>query len=205
MKETIEKKLLTPEYVKDIRSGKYANCMEEAVEAILKNCNIEKFPINMWRIARTLNFTIFDAKSKRKNISGVMFDGMHSPKIVESFGTKRFIILNREKTKEMQMFTLAHEIGHFVLHCNDETEFLEAYHGYRNKDSESMDSYIKKSEKEADQFATELLMPTRLFKDYICSSNNRYDKKLLAREMSIVCVVEEDAIYKRLEKLKILV
>ncbi|WP_223181767.1 ImmA/IrrE family metallo-endopeptidase [Stenotrophomonas lacuserhaii] len=51
-----------------------------------------------------------------------------------------------------QRFTIAHEIAHYVLHRNKQSEFLDHTFARRNDDRSTM-------EREADQFAAELLMP----------------------------------------------
>lgn len=51
-----------------------------------------------------------------------------------------------------QRFTIAHEIAHYVLHRKKQSEFRDHTFARRNDDRSDM-------EREADQFAAELLMP----------------------------------------------
>ena len=64
------------------------------------------------------------------------------------------IFYNDKARPERQRFTLAHELGHFVLHRNSHTSF--------NCDKESIYTgadTLKLVEREADEFASNLLMP----------------------------------------------
>ena len=67
---------------------------------------------------------------------------------------------------ERQRFTIAHELGHFILHRDQRQSF--------NCDKESVYSgadTIRVIEREADDFASNLLMPGDLLRDWI--SNQR--------------------------------
>ncbi|UFH34545.1 ImmA/IrrE family metallo-endopeptidase [Flavobacterium acetivorans] len=77
--------------------------------------------------------------------------------------TKTLVELNSEiEFEEKKRFTLAHEIGHFILHKNieihNDNEGTTSW--FSNKESQAK---AGKQESEANQFASELLMPTTLF------------------------------------------
>lgn len=76
-----------------------------------------------------------------------------------------YIRYNTNEIKARQRFTIAHELGHFVLHRNSKPLFVDKSEGvmYRNFDSSTGE--IKK-EREANSFAASLLMP----KKYILSA-----------------------------------
>ncbi|HMB57999.1 MAG TPA: ImmA/IrrE family metallo-endopeptidase [Arenimonas sp.] len=61
--------------------------------------------------------------------------------------------VNAYHHKVRQRFSLAHEIAHFVLHRDQQGEFKDRTFARRNDNPAPM-------EREADQFAAELLMPT---------------------------------------------
>lgn len=72
------------------------------------------------------------------------------------------ILYNAEARPERQRFTIAHEIGHFVLHRTAQTRF--------NCDSESVYTGIDTLthyEREADDFAANLLMPGDMLREHI--------------------------------------
>lgn len=82
------------------------------------------------------------------------------------------ILYNDKARAERQRFTVAHELGHFVLHRHLESQF--------NCDKESIYSGIdtlKLIEREADDFAANLLMPGDLLRERI--AGHQVDFRLL--------------------------
>ena len=78
----------------------------------------------------------------------------------------------RPKFPERERFTIAHEMGHFVLHRGQQRKF--------NCDKESVYSgidTIRAIEREADDFASNLLMPGDLLRDWI--AKQRIDFRFL--------------------------
>lgn len=203
MKNNLQEKtkMFTPEYILDIRKGKYSKT--GAVARILQECGINSFPINVWEIARKLNFEVFDATFKESNVSGMMIDALTIPPMLEKFGCKRAIVLNRNERKSMQSFTVAHELGHFVFHCDEETNYFDARHTKNKEKLTDEEKIQKQKEDQIDEFAAMLLMPETMFVEFINNSPNRQNRELLKKEMAKVCMVEEDAVDKRFDELKI--
>ena len=99
------------------------------------------------------------------------FEGMlaRDPNDHEVWG----IAYNGRSRPERQRFTIAHELGHFILHRGQQQSF--------NCDKESVYSgidTIRAIEREADDFASNLLMPGDLLRDWI--SNQRIDLRVLS-------------------------
>lgn len=83
------------------------------------------------------------------------------------------IAYNGKARPERQRFTIAHELGHFILHRSQQPSF--------NCDSQSVHTGIdglRQIEREADEFAGNLLMPGDLLRDWI--SNQRIDLHVLS-------------------------
>ena len=83
------------------------------------------------------------------------------------------IFYNGKASPERRRFTIAHELGHFVLHRGQRQSF--------NCDKESVYSgidTIRVIEREADDFASNLLMPGDLLREWI--SNQRIDLHVLS-------------------------
>ena len=83
------------------------------------------------------------------------------------------IFYNGKASPERRRFTIAHELGHFILHRGQRQSF--------NCDKESVYSgidTIRVIEREADDFASNLLMPGDLLRDWI--SNQRIDLQVLS-------------------------
>ena len=104
-------------------------------------------------------------------ITGNSFEGMlaRDPDDHAVWG----IAYNGKARPERQRFTIAHELGHFILHRSQQPSF--------NCDSQSVHTGIdglRQIEREADEFAGNLLMPGDLLRDWI--SNQRIDLHLLS-------------------------
>ena len=94
---------------------------------------------------------------------------VRNPKDVAEWG----IFYNGKASPERQRFTIAHELGHLILHRGQQQSF--------NCDKESVYSgidTIRTIEREADDFASNLLMPGDLLRDWI--SNQRIDLRALS-------------------------
>lgn len=85
------------------------------------------------------------------------------------------IVINESHHPNRQRFTLAHELGHHFLHlmnsADDEMVFVDKASIYR-RDSKSSTGMIKK-EREANEFAAELLMPESIVMREI--NSDRFD------------------------------
>ncbi|HWZ42997.1 MAG TPA: ImmA/IrrE family metallo-endopeptidase [Candidatus Saccharimonadales bacterium] len=75
------------------------------------------------------------------------------------------LILVRDSIREpgRKAFTVAHEIGHFVIPGHDQADLCTA------RDIENWSDDAKELEREADEFAAELLMPKSVVQPMICS------------------------------------
>ncbi len=92
---------------------------------------------------------------------------------LERIGTKWKIYLNKYENESRKRFTIAHELGHFIFHRPQ----------YANRDISLYDQIFFRDEntllpreKEANIFASNLLMPEDLFKRYVASGNNTISK-----------------------------
>ena len=98
------------------------------------------------------------------------FEGMlaRDPNDHEVWG----IAYNGKSRPERQRFTIAHELGHFIMHRAQRQRF--------NCDKQSVHTGIetlRDIEREADDFASNLLMPGDLLRDWI--ANQRIDFRVL--------------------------
>jgi Zn-dependent peptidase ImmA (M78 family) len=78
------------------------------------------------------------------------------------------IAVNALHHPKLQRFTLAHELGHYVLH-RWECQRFEDTKLFRNNESNPM-------EVQANAYAADLLMPEREFKDYIRNTSKNIDR-----------------------------
>ena len=128
--------------------------IRELVEGILKEASIKTPPVPVDLLIRRQGIEIV-----RKNLddetSGFVY--------VDPKANSTVIGLNVSHSRTRQRFTLAHELGHFVMHKStgghlhvDDKDFF-----VRFRDKHSQDG-SDQQEREANAFAAELLMPTQL-------------------------------------------
>lgn len=143
-------------YILELR--KKEATFRQAVARILAENNVKTTPIPVVSIARNLGFSVYAMASKDETISGIMAD---SSVPVSLFQEKRVIVYNREDYPLQQHFTVAHEIAHFVLHCNTTDNFYERYRRRQTGEKEPM------IEKTANAFAAQLVMPDDMVRGYL--------------------------------------
>lgn len=123
--------------------------IENYAEKILKKTDQNEPPIELEKIAEKLNLKVGPA-DLGEEVSGVIFIKNKKGKIG----------YNPSDIRERIRFTIAHEIGHFVLHKEKMEMFIDkTYYALRDKNS-SKGEY--KMEREANAFAAALLMPRSL-------------------------------------------
>ena len=133
--------------------------IEERAEAILKGTGIVSAPIPIEDLAQMENLRIrrYDLG---ENVSGVLI-------IQNGIGT---IGVNPNDSPLRQRFTIAHELGHYVLHRGDSDLFIDKGFKVHFRDGKSSKGEEKK-EIEANAFAAAILMPHRLLISQIKSAN----------------------------------
>ena len=129
-------------------------------DEIVKDLNLT-IPINLNKICENYNIKIL-----YRNINSA--DGYFIPT------KKKIIISNKIKGTYKERFTISHELGQYV-NVNDKTCELDAYcySDYKAKQKQS------KLEREADEFAAELLMPKAFIKKKIENIDIKDWKKLI--------------------------
>ncbi len=193
-------KLQVPEYVKEIRNNlRNGGFIEDAINMILSENGIKQLPINAFDIARKLGFVIKVVSFRDDSISGILWDGAEPfPALGAAY--QRVILLNGNESAERQLFTVAHEIGHFMLHCNDDTNFYERYITNKCKD-ETIPDEQKDMEDKADFFAANLLLPTEILLRYIQTNGLNSTTEIINSVSADFCV-EKETIRRRLEEIR---
>lgn len=125
--------------------------IEEKATSVLLRANCTAAPVDVVAISKALNIKLeeFDLEDE---ISGLF--------VVKQ--GKAHIGYNKHHADVRQRFTVAHEIGHFILHSKETVLFVDREEEkilYRNMASSSGE-YQK--EREANAFAAALLMPKNL-------------------------------------------
>lgn len=146
--------------------------------------NTEDWSIDLRKIAKKLGIKIVRHPFS-ENLSGVFFKK----------DNKLFLGVNSDHHEHRRRFTIAHEIGHYVLHSGEilhyDTDELEKIF-LRSDDISSPE------EIEANHFAAELLMPEELILK--CIEDDERSIKVLAERFN----VSEGAMRYRLTNLRLL-
>ena len=121
--------------------------IQTIVNDILHQNRIKSAPVNVEKIAESLGISV-KYESAKSEISGFLFRDYNDDKAI--------IGVNENHHPNRQRFTIAHEIAHFMLHK------FEGFHfdgiSLKMRDENSSKGTIKE-EREANKFASELLMP----------------------------------------------
>ncbi len=148
----------------------------------------QKVPFNIVHFIRTYlpQIDLIESDLKEKGISGF---------IKEEDDGKIYICVHKFDISNRKRFTIAHELGHYFLHKDEiKIGFVD---GIGSSAMGRSDDWSAK-EQEANDFAAEILMPEREFKEIYENFNGN-----LARVASFF-IVSEAAAYTRAKLLKLL-
>lgn len=145
------------------------------------------YPVQVEEFARQLGLILVE-KELDPNISG----GLR--KVDDSYE----LFVNATHPLTRKRFTIAHEIGHFVLHADLIGKGVDDDTAYRRTNSELYNcaKIGKREESQANQFAAELLMPKRLIVEQVRSGGTK-------NTLSEMFEVSPQAMEIRLEQLRL--
>ncbi|WP_192822771.1 ImmA/IrrE family metallo-endopeptidase [Rufibacter sp. LB8] len=172
------------------------NKPEREAEKILKELNFTSPPISIEIIA----------ESKGIEIKPYDFgEGVSGALVID--GNKSVIGYNPFESPVRRRFTIAHELGHFVLHQNDSPLWIDKEKmQYRSqiqfRDQKSATGELK-NEREANQFAAAILMPGFMIKNEIEKRNLEFIEEQDVKELADIFKVSQQAMTIRLSKLDI--
>ena len=128
---------------------------EKRANQTLRKLGIGTLPIPISDIAEHLGLRL-QSFALGDEVSGVL--------VVD--GDTGVIGYNSSHPQVRQRFTIAHEIGHFLLHRSDSTLFIDERYFALFRDKKSSQGSDHR-EREANSFAAALLMPANLVRDEI--------------------------------------
>ena len=130
---------------------------EDAAKELLESLEITSLPIPIEKIASKLKLSVMPYEFG-SSVSGALF-------VKNGVAT---IGINPTESKVRRRFTIAHELGHFLLHKNEqETLFIDKKVLFGHFRDEESSTGERKKEREANAFAAALLMPTNILKKEI--------------------------------------
>ncbi|WP_412057204.1 ImmA/IrrE family metallo-endopeptidase [Bartonella sp. DGB2] len=120
---------------------------------LLKTYGISSPPVNVMELARNenikLKFVSFTSEEAINNVSGFYDAEEHA------------IYINKDEYPLRQMFTIAHELGHALLHKNG-----AASNAYKVLMRQDLNNENAVQEKEANCFAAHLLVPRFMLDEF---------------------------------------
>jgi len=127
--------------------------IDAEILSILNKFDITRAPVHVEKIAIKMDLDIQPADLGPK-VSGALIinDG------------KATIGVNQNESKVRRRFTIAHELGHYILHRSTNNFFVEKMVLFRNTDTSLGE---EKKEKQANAFAAGLLMPQTILETEI--------------------------------------
>lgn len=155
------------------------------------NLKLDKRKVPIIELAKIMGFKIYTAKFKDRNLSGTI--GI-SKKLVNRYKSDKVIILNNQDTDEHILFTLCHELAHYIYdyESNAHNEYSNTY---RTNEA------INAKEMRANRFAASLLMPKESFKEaYSELSNNIDDKNIIVQGLSDAFNAPKTAVRMRMKE-----
>ena len=140
---------------------------QEHIDTVIENLRMKtglSFPEdNLVDLAKALGVEVYESKFvKHQNIDGFL----EYPKKLTD---KPKIYLNKERPSVRKKFTLAHELGHFVLHRDDKRRYRVDSLDYSLNDDET------REETEANYFAASLLVPEEKLRSLLALSNGNIE------------------------------
>jgi Zn-dependent peptidase ImmA (M78 family) len=134
--------------------------IEEKAERLLKACGAMKAPIPLDTVVHHLELT---AQARPlAEASGVL--------VIEN--GRGMIGYNVNHSRVRQRFTIAHEVGHFVLHAPDSQQqrlFVDRSMMFKRDEDSSTGDAVQ--EIQANQFAAALLMPEKLIREEMAAAH----------------------------------
>ena len=121
----------------------------EYARELLSKLDVNSVPIYPRKIAKEMGIFIQEKEAE----SG--YDGY----LMCANGVWGIMINSSIRSRARKRFTVAHELGHYCIAHHD----LSSYRCFR-KDIGAIDSSARKDEREANEFAVELLMPDKFFR-----------------------------------------
>lgn len=153
---------------------------------ILESENLLHFPIDVNKLAHNLEIKIFE-ENMEDNISGLLYLKNGTP----------YIGVNSSHHPNRKRFTIAHELGHYVLHHPKDNDVIVDKKLFIFPRAEELSSGYEK-EKEANKFAASLLMPKALLERIIIQEEIDLDDDNAITKLSEIVLVSEQALTYRL-------
>lgn len=116
------------------------------VDEVLRDTEMISIPIEIVSIANFYGFQVYEIPMD-DNVSGMIISDKQN---IKNFDTNKIIVINANHAQTRKRFTVAHELGHYILQGQPQECYAHRDSGVYNE-----------SEKDANSFASALLMPEK--------------------------------------------
>lgn len=125
------------------------------VDSVFKETGLISTPVQVVAMAHFYGFSVYESELD-ENTSGMI---VVNDKPIKNFDTNRIIVVNSDHASTRKRFTIAHELGHYILKNRPQK-------CYAHRDS---NENYSQEEKDANSFASALLMPEDDVRKYVNS------------------------------------
>ncbi len=151
--------------------------IQDQARQILKDHDLYRIPVDPVSLANRLGVKVNNAKFSEDNLSGV----------VAKRGNNVMILVRQSDQPYRKRFTIAHEIGHYLLHLQEDGEIADHEADlFRMTEGDIQPTDVRQREVEANRFAAALLMDEDLVRD-------EWEKLRSVRDMARLFNVSESA------------
>ena len=161
---------------------------------------INAIPVNIESLIRSAGIELDKNASQEKIRHGVNRSNIGNIGEIRKEGDSYKILVLGSDHYYRKRFTMAHELGHFMLHQNkiDKLGSIADNDSYR--DSEHLDQMTQEEEREANAYAAKILMPEDVIKKVFADAkiNHNGDEEVIIDEMSKMFQVSKHAMGLRL-------
>ena len=163
------------------------------VEAILTQYSIYSAPLNVEEIAKQIGLNVKPFPFE-DGVSGILV-------IDNGIGT---IGYNVNESKVRRRFTIAHELGHYILHREQSKLFLDKnFKIYFRSDNAAENEQNQLMEQQANAFAAALLMPAKILKDEMSKIEFDLGNEEAVKSLAKIFNVSSTAMYYRIVNLEL--
>lgn len=156
----------------------YQDLTNEFIDKVLNENNIITVPIDVEQVAKSIGLKVLDYPFQ-EDISGVL--------VINEDGAT--IGYNPNESSVRRRFSIAHELGHFVLHADKNSSGMFMDKLLFRKNITTYSTKEEAIEREANYFAANLLMPQELVISEVNKLNpNKDDEeniKVLAKKFDV--------------------
>lgn len=99
-----------------------------------------------------------------KQIAGLQTEGFEGMLMTDAEKSSGVILVKANGNPQRRRFTIAHELGHYLLPWHRQTNYSCATESIKDTGDDARTSRLVEMEQEANAFASELLMPTTVFR-----------------------------------------